>query len=98
MDNELSTPLKLKSGISKEDMDRIFDPFFTSTCAAEQMGLGLAIVDNLVLGKMSGDIKVTSELGKGSCFSLYLPRGCLSFEIVFAAVCWQFIQGRAFVI
>ena len=25
-------------------------------------------------------------------------RGCLSFEIVFAAVCWQFIQGRAFVI
>ena len=60
-------------GIAQEDIDRIFEPFFTSKCVAEQMGLGLTIVHNLVSGKMSGAIKVSSDAGKGSCFSLYLP-------------------------
>lgn len=60
-------------GIKKSDIDRVFEPFFTSKCAAEQMGLGLSIVHNLISGKMSGEIKVSSELGKGCCFSLYFP-------------------------
>jgi len=60
-------------GIKKEDIDRVFEPFFTSKCVAEQVGLGLTIVHNLILGKMSGEIKVSSERGEGCCFSLYIP-------------------------
>lgn len=60
-------------GIDKEYIDKVFEPFFTSKCVAEQVGLGLTIVHNLVLGKMSGEIKVISEKNHGCCFSIYLP-------------------------
>ena len=60
-------------GIRREDIEKIFEPFFTSKCIAEQMGLGLTIVHNLVLGKMSGEINVSSELDQGCRFTLYFP-------------------------
>ena len=63
-------------GMSKEFMNRIFHPFemeeneFSST--VQGTGLGLALVKSFVT-KMGGDIKVESELGKGSTFTLEIP-------------------------
>jgi len=61
-------------GIAKEDQERIFNPFERAAGAelAPGLGLGLAIVDNLVRG-VGGQIKLGSELGIGSAFTLVLP-------------------------
>ena len=57
-------------GIPKEDMRRIFTPFFTRK--AKGMGVGLAICKRFVESH-GGKIKVESEKGKGSTFTVKLP-------------------------
>lgn len=57
-------------GISKEDLDKIFDPYFSTKNTGN--GLGLAITHSIIQGH-EGYIDVMSELGKGTGFSLYLP-------------------------
>lgn len=59
-------------GIPDSDMDNIFEPFF-STKGAFGTGLGLSITYDLVT-KLGGEIKVSSEVGKGTCFTVILPR------------------------
>ena len=59
-------------GMSKKVMDHIFDPFFTTKPIGKGTGLGLAVVYG-ILRKHGGDIKVESELGSGSTFTVYLP-------------------------
>lgn len=61
-------------GIPAEDISRIFEPFFTTGRAIGGTGLGLAIVHNLVINALKGDIKVKSEIGKGTEFVVILPR------------------------
>jgi signal transduction histidine kinase len=58
------------SGISPDNLSRLFNPFFTTR--ADGTGLGLAIVHRLV-HEWGGDITVSSEQGKGSVFTLNLP-------------------------
>jgi CheY-like chemotaxis protein len=58
------------AGISKEDHDRIFDPYFTTKELGN--GLGLAICFSIVK-KHGGLITVESEPGKGRLFYVYLP-------------------------
>ena len=58
------------SGIARENIEKIFDPFFTTK--DDGTGLGLAIV-NTIMQANGGYIKVASEPGKGSMFSLYFP-------------------------
>jgi signal transduction histidine kinase len=64
-------------GISADKLPRIFDPFIqvdtSLTREQEGVGLGLAISRDLARG-MGGDLTVESELGKGSTFTLSLPR------------------------
>ncbi|MEM8679430.1 MAG: ATP-binding protein [Planctomycetota bacterium] len=55
-------------GIPKEDLDRVFN-FFVSSKGHRGTGLGLAVTQK-ILREHGGDIKVTSELGKGSTFTL----------------------------
>lgn len=59
-------------GMSKEQIKRIFEPFYSGNSQAKGSGLGLAIVRSLV-EKFSGKISVKSKLNQGSLFSLKLP-------------------------
>jgi two-component system nitrogen regulation sensor histidine kinase GlnL len=57
-------------GMEKEQLERIFTPFFTTK--SKGTGLGLAICQKIV-SEHRGMIKVDSELGKGTTFSAMLP-------------------------
>lgn len=63
-------------GIAPEELERIFEPFHqtgeSSTRSTGGVGLGLSIVKQLCL-VLGGDIGVTSEVGRGSCFRVELP-------------------------
>ena len=60
-------------GISPEHLPRLFEPFFTTKPIGEGSGLGLSISQNIVQG-YGGTLRVESELGKGTCFTLRLPQ------------------------
>ncbi len=60
------------TGISKADLERIFDPFYTTKEAGKGTGLGLSVSYNIVK-RFRGDIKVHSVVGKGTTFTVILP-------------------------
>ncbi|MCS6883890.1 MAG: response regulator [Acidobacteriota bacterium] len=61
-------------GISQEALPRLFEPFYTTKREHKHSGLGLAMVYGIVKNH-GGQVRVESELGKGSKFYIYLPRG-----------------------
>jgi CheY-like chemotaxis protein len=61
------------SGIAPEIRQRIFDPFFTTKDVGAGTGLGLSLVHGIV-AELGGAIDVTTAVGAGSSFEVYLPR------------------------
>ena len=60
------------SGISPENMRKLFTPFFTTKKEVKGVGLGLA-VSHGIIQRHKGRIEVQSEVGKGTAFTIYLP-------------------------
>ena len=59
-------------GMSQDTLEHVFEPFFTTKKGAGT-GLGLSITYGIIK-KLGGDIAVTSKIGEGTLFTVYLPR------------------------
>jgi signal transduction histidine kinase len=64
-------------GIPQQNLDRVFEPFFTTRDVGSGTGQGLAVVWNLVVERYKGRLQVESELGLGTTFTITLPSATL---------------------
>jgi signal transduction histidine kinase len=60
-------------GIPQKTIDKIFDQFFTTKAPGKGTGQGLAIARRIVVDHHHGTLRVTSEVGKGTQFSIRIP-------------------------
>lgn len=61
-------------GMTPEQLDKIFEPFFSTKIGKGGTGLGMAIVKNLVYKTLGGRMTVESTLGQGTVFTIHIPR------------------------
>jgi two-component system NtrC family sensor kinase len=61
------------TGIKEQHLPRIFDPFYTTKGVGKGTGLGLSI-SYAIINEHEGRIEVQSEVGKGSKFTIFLPK------------------------
>ncbi|THB78983.1 MAG: PAS domain S-box protein [Desulfobulbaceae bacterium] len=66
-------------GIAEEHLEKVFDPFFTTKTTGEGTGLGLS-VSYAIVKEHKGTIRVSSEQGKGTTFTLRFPAVASSLE------------------
>jgi signal transduction histidine kinase len=70
------------SGIPEEIKSKIFDPFFTTKAVGKGIGQGLNVVYHTIVVQHRGLIDVETELGRGTCFQIRLPRNPLAEPLV----------------
>ena len=61
-------------GIPRENLPRIFEPFFSTKSPGEGTGLGLFVTRGII-ERLGGTVTVASEVGKGASFCVRLPKG-----------------------
>ena len=61
------------SGIPKENVDRIFEPFFTTKPTGSGTGLGLSLSYDIITEEHGGEMRVETEVDKGTTFVISLP-------------------------
>ncbi len=61
------------SGIAAENLEKVFNPFFTTKEVGRGTGQGLALVHSAVVDRHSGSIDIETEVGKGTTFRITLP-------------------------
>jgi len=61
-------------GMDREQKERIYDPFYTTTRGSGGTGLGMNIVFNLVTQTLKGSILLETSPGQGAVFMLTLPK------------------------
>jgi two-component system NtrC family sensor kinase len=71
--NQVITVSDTGQGIPRENLDKIFEPFFSTKKPGEGTGLGL-FVSRGIVEKLGGTIDVESEIGRGASFSIRLPK------------------------
>ena len=72
-DRQVITVSDTGQGIPPENLDKIFEPFFSTKRPGEGTGLGL-FVSRGIVEKLGGTIEVESEIGRGASFSIRLPK------------------------
>jgi PAS domain S-box-containing protein len=65
------------AGIAQENLEKIFDPFFSTKDVGQGTGLGLSMVFGFAK-QSGGSVDVRSEEGRGTTFRIYLPRAELN--------------------
>lgn len=60
-------------GIGKDNLARVFEPFFTGKAIGKGTGQGLSVAHSIIVDKHRGKIEVESELGIGTTFTILLP-------------------------
>jgi len=62
-------------GIPREDQSRIFEPFAQVRASDRSMGFGLGLpIVKFIAKSHGGDVELSSDLGRGSCFSFWIPQ------------------------
>ena len=72
-DHAVITIADTGSGIPEAIRDRIFEPFFTTKEVGRGTGQGLAIARSIVVDRHHGSLSFTSEVGRGTTFTIRLP-------------------------
>ncbi len=74
-DNNLDVTVRdFGRGISENNLEKVWEPFYTTGRSLGGTGLGLAVVNNLVTDGMHGTAEIESELGEGTAVHLHFPR------------------------
>ena len=72
-DSRMITISDTGGGIPRENLDKIFEPFFSTKPPGEGTGLGLFVTRGII-EKLGGSIEVDSKVGLGTGFSVRLPK------------------------